>query len=141
MKKANKSKAAKGRLDVIPDSAPASRADAIALIPRGKGGRFEKGYSPQSLGLGNKKGGPGAGRRRVLDLFDRIINEEGHQMALEIEIRAYIEKRGMLSFYEHYIFPLIPKEMVMTNIDAGKAPTAINWNFVPRKATGVVEVD
>jgi hypothetical protein len=143
MKKANKAKRAKGLLPVV-NTPVLSRAEAIASIPRGGAGKhsgqFAKGYAPQTLGLGTKKGGPGAGRRRVLDLFDRIINEAGHQEMLELEIRAFIEKHGMMTFYREYIFPLIPKEMVMTNIDAGKLPTAVNFNFVPR-ALDVIEVD
>jgi len=113
----------------------------FSLIPRQPNGAFAKGYSPVDfgvLGLGGPRKGKQGGRAKILSLFDRIVGEAGHQHLLETELRAYIGEYGMLAFYQNYIFPLIPKEMVVKNLAGDSAPTAVNFNFIPR-AQDVIE--
>lgn len=88
--------------------------DKSDRIPRQGGGRFAPGYSPHAYGYSNKKSPDKiGGRKRILTLFDRIIGEEGHMQALEVEIRKCIDQKGMLYFYQTYILPLIPKELAV----------------------------
>lgn len=83
-------------------------------LPRQSGGRFAKGYCPHAYGISNKKSPDKiGGRKRILSLFDRIIGENGHMEALEVEIRKCIDQKGMLYFYQTYILPLIPKELAI----------------------------
>lgn len=112
---------------------------------RNADGSFKKGFNPRALGIDNTPKDPnkrGSGRRRVLSVFDRIVGEEGHLELLELEIRKYIQDHGMLAFYQHYIFPLTPKEMVLTTIGIDQSvPTQINFNFKPRKEKVASDVE
>ncbi len=107
---------------------------------RNSDGTFKPGFNARAFGV-NPNPPKQSGRRRILSLFDRIVGEEAHLDLLELEIRKYIESQGMLAFYQHYVFPLIPKEMVLTTVGIDSTvPTEINFNFTPRKkAVDIVE--
>lgn len=113
-----------------PEDRPRTKQD---LIPRDEFGRFKKGYNPTALGFRPKDTRPNQGRRRVLEIFDRVVGEDGHCEMLEVEMRRYIEDHGMIAFYKEFIFPLIPKEMILKNLSGMKdMPTSVSFNFGPR---------
>jgi hypothetical protein len=97
---------------LLADEAVCSVSAPIAEIPRNSSGKFQKGYNPRSYGVDPNKNRNIGGRRRILEVFDRVVGEAAHLELLEVEIRYAIQKTSMLDFYSTYILPLIPKEMV-----------------------------
>lgn len=110
---------------VKPKKVEPLKKEVLEAIPRSNGGRFGKGYNPHALGICNRKPDNKMGRKRILELFDRIVAEDGHMSALEVEIRKVIDQKGMLYFFQQYVQPLIPKDLslkVMSTFMSGDNP-------------------
>ena len=73
---------------------------------------------------GYKTAGSIHGRKKVLNLFDKIIGDEGRLDKLRIALIEAFDKNP-LSFYKQYIFPLLPKDFKIELETAQKLPIRI----------------
>jgi hypothetical protein len=90
-------------------------------VPVRKGGgepRNNDGFvNAQFRSTGDRKPPPPpktwGGRRNCIRLIDKVANETSHRERFEEEMREFIGDHGMMAFYREWVFPLIPKDMVL----------------------------